>query len=115
MARETEMPIFTRTFDFLTWLLPLTNKFPRAHRFTVTARLLDAAFTLREILEQANYRSGKARLEKLSQADEQLDRVRLYLRLAAKWEWLTAGQYQHAAVMVAEIGKLLGGWKRVTT
>lgn len=114
MARETEMPIFTRTFDFLTWLLPLTNKFPRAHRFTVTARLLDAAFNLREILEQANYRSGKARLEKLNQADEQLDRVRLYLRLAAKWEWITAGQYQHAAVMVAEIGRLLGGWKKVT-
>ena len=27
-----EMPIFTRTFDFLTWLLPATNGFPRAHR-----------------------------------------------------------------------------------
>ena len=27
-----EMPIFTRTFDFLTWLLPATNSFPRAHR-----------------------------------------------------------------------------------
>lgn len=25
-----EMPIFTRTFDFLTWLLPVTNHFPRA-------------------------------------------------------------------------------------
>jgi len=25
-----EMPIFTRTFDFLSWLLPATNSFPRA-------------------------------------------------------------------------------------
>jgi hypothetical protein len=32
MARQ-EMPIFTRTFDFLTWLLPMTNHFPRVHRF----------------------------------------------------------------------------------
>jgi len=39
-----EMPIFTRTFDFLTWLLPATNNFPRAHRHTLTRRLLDAAF-----------------------------------------------------------------------
>ena len=44
------MPIFTRTFDFLTWLLPATNHFPRAHRFTFTQRLLNAAFDLREHL-----------------------------------------------------------------
>jgi hypothetical protein len=43
-----EMVIFTRTFDLLTWLLPHTNKFPRAHRHTFTQRLLDAAFDLRE-------------------------------------------------------------------
>jgi hypothetical protein len=29
---QSEMPIFTRTFDFLTWLLPVSNHFPRAHR-----------------------------------------------------------------------------------
>ena len=82
MAVENEMPIFTRTFDFLMWLLPITNHFPRAHRFTFTQRLLNAAFDLREYLEQANYRQGKARLERLDRADEALGRVRTYLRLA---------------------------------
>ena len=110
----TEMPIFTRTFDLLTWLLPATNKFPRAHRFTFTQRLLDAAFDLRERLEEANYRQGKERMERLARADEALDKVRMYLRLAVRWEWLTGGQYQHVAEMVAEIGRLLGGWRKVT-
>lgn len=111
---EQEMPIFTRTFDFLTWLLPATNHFPRAHRFTFTQRLLDAAFDLREELEAANHRQGKERLAHLRAADEALDRVRVYIRLAAKWEWLSEGQYKHVAVMVAEIGRLLGGWHKVT-
>ena len=31
----TEMVIFTRTFDFLAWLLPHTNHFPRAHRHSL--------------------------------------------------------------------------------
>lgn len=106
----SEMPIFTRTFDFLTWLLPVTNHFPRAQRFTVTQRLLDASFDLRERLEEANAASGKARLALLAQADLELTRVRTYLRLAARWEWLSAGQYRHAAEMVVEIGRLLGGW-----
>lgn len=108
------MPIFVRMFDFLTWLLPATNNFPRAHRHTATQRLLDAAFDLRERLEEANLRQGAARLERLALADEELDHVRLYLRLAVHWTWLTPGQYQHVAAMVTEIGKLLGGWQQVT-
>lgn len=111
---EQEMPIFTRTFDFLTWLLPATNHFPRAHRHTFTQRLLNAAFDLREELEAANHRQGKERLARLRAADEALDRVRVYLRLAAKWNWLSEGQYKHVALMVAEIGRLLGGWHKVT-
>ena len=109
-----EMPIFTRTFDFLTWLLPATNHFPTAQRHTFTRRLLDAAFDLREQLEAANHRLGKDRLASLDQADESLDKIRTYLRLAAKWGWLSGGQYQHVAGMVTEIGRLLGGWKKVT-
>ena len=62
---NAEMPIFTRTFDFLTWLLPATNNFPRAHRQTFTRRLLDAAFDLREHLEAANHSQGRGRLERL--------------------------------------------------
>lgn len=109
-----EMPIFTRTFDFLTWLLPITNHFPTAHRHTFTKRLLDAAFDLREQLEAANHRMGKERLAYIKSADESLDKVRTYLRLAAKWNWLSQGQYHHVSSMVAEIGRLLGGWKKVT-
>ncbi len=109
-----EMVIFTRTYDFLTWLLPATNHFPRAHRHTVTRRLLDAAFDLRERLEEANLRQGSARLERLLLADDALARVRVYLRLVTQWGWFSSRQYAHVAAMVSEIGRLLGGWKNVT-
>ena len=108
------MPIFTRVFDLLTWLVPATNHFPRAQRFTITKRLLDAAFDLSEHLEEANQRRGQARLERLNLADEALGKVRFYLRLVYRWHWLNPGQYEHAARMVDEIGRLLGGWKKAT-
>jgi hypothetical protein len=107
-----EMPIFTRTYDLLAWLLPLTNHFPRAHRHTLTRRLLDAAFDLRERLEEANVRRDAARRTALDRADEALARVRLYLRLVARFGWVNDGQYGHAAQMVTEIGRLLGGWHK---
>lgn len=111
---KSEMPIFTRTFDFLVWLLPVAERFPKSQRFSVTQRLLSAALDLREQLEIANRRQGQDRLTHLRAADEALDRVRLYIRLAVKWGWLTGGQYQHVAQMVTEIGRLLGGWVKVT-
>ncbi len=95
--REPEDPASsladTRTFDFLTWLLPMTNHFPRAHRHTFTRRLLDAAFDLRERLEEANLRRGTERIERLCLADEALAWVRSYLRLAVCWGWLSDGQF----------------------
>jgi hypothetical protein len=112
MAKAEKMVIFTRTFDFLSWLLPITNNFPRAHRHTFTRRLLDAAFDLREHLEVANLRRGRERLAQLRLADEALAKVRVYLRLAVRWEWLSGGQYRHVAEMVTEIGRLLGGWMK---
>jgi hypothetical protein len=113
MARE-EMPIFTRSFDLLSWLLPASQNFPRAHRHGFTRRLLDAAFDLRERLEEADQRQGRARGERLVQADEALARLRVYLRLASRFGWLSDGQYGHVAEIVAEIGRLLGGWRKVT-
>jgi hypothetical protein len=53
-------------------------------------------------------------MARLEEADAALDKVRMYLRLAARWEWLSHGQYRHAAGMVAEIGRLLGGWQKAT-
>lgn len=39
-------------------------------------------------------------------------RSRHHLRLAHHWAWLNDGQYAHVSSLVAEIGKLLGGWIR---
>ena len=108
------MPIFTRTFDLLGWLLPVTNHFPRAHRHTVTRRLIDAAFDLRELLEEANLLRREHRRRALTSADDALARLRVYLQLAARFGWLSDGQYGHVSTMVAEIGRLLGGWHKVT-
>jgi four helix bundle protein len=104
------MIIFTRTYDFISWLLPLVEKFPKSQRFVVTARLQNAALDFQELIIEANARRGAKRLEKLESADSELLKARLYLRLCEKWEWISPGQYRHASGMVAELGKLLGGW-----
>jgi len=56
-----DMVIFTRTFDLLEWLLPKSERFPRAYRFTATQRLMDAALDLQEALVEAQARGRAAR------------------------------------------------------
>lgn len=109
-----EMIIFTRTYDFISWLLPLTENFPRSQRFVITQRLQNAALNFQESIIEANSRRGVSRVEKLRTADAELRKVRLYLRLCEKWRWINLGQYRHVSMMVAELGRLLGGWLKVS-
>jgi hypothetical protein len=111
---QAEMPLFTKTYDFLAWLTPMTNHFPGVHRQTITRRLLDAALDFQENILEANSLRGANRSARLQMADGHLSKIRLYLRLAHHWRWMTAGQYAHASRLVAELGRLLGGWQRVT-
>lgn len=105
-----EMVILTRMFDLLAWLGPASNRFPRTFRNTVTRRLMDAALDCQDSLFFAQSRRGRERAAALRDADAALNRLRLYLRLARHWQWLSDGQYEHVSGMVAEVGRLLGGW-----
>jgi hypothetical protein len=57
-------------------------------------------------------RGGRARRTALADADATLNKLRLYLRLAHRWRWLSDGQYEHVSRLVAAIGRLRGGWIR---
>lgn len=104
-----QSPIFTKTYDFIVWLLAHTEKFPKNERFRLARRLEDTAFEFYELLIKAA-RTQRRKREILSQADLLLDRLRLYTRLARERKLTSPRQYRHVAGMLVEIGKLLGGW-----
>lgn len=103
-----DSPIFAKTYDFLVWLIPQTLKFPKSQRFVLAQRLHDSALNFHELLIRA--RKVRPNREVLVQADVELEKVRLHLRLAHELRLLNAGQYEHGSRAVVEIGRLLGGW-----
>ena len=103
-------PIFVKTYDLLKWLLVETVKFPKAQRFVLAKRIEDAAVSFHERIVRAGSPGGSDR--DLREADIELTKLRLYLRLATDLRFLSLGQYEHVARMVNEIGRLLGGWAR---
>lgn len=108
-----QSPIFSKTYDFVAWLIPLTVKFPRRQRFVMAAALQREALRFQELLiEAAHQRSPAAQL---LAADSELDKLRTHLRLSLDLQLIEPGQYQHAARQLVEIGRLLGGWQKSAT
>lgn len=107
-----ESPLFVRFYDLLAWLVGRVEKFPRSQRFVLASRLLDTAFTCHARLIRARKVSGAARQEALLQADVGLETLRLQLRLAHELRCINTGQYEYGAMLVNEIGKMLGSWRR---
>ncbi|MCC7162293.1 MAG: hypothetical protein IT331_07350 [Anaerolineae bacterium] len=46
-----QSPIFSKTYDFVAWLIPLTCKFPRQHRFVMAAALQRDTLRFQELLK----------------------------------------------------------------
>lgn len=107
-----ESPIFAKTYDLLLWLLPATTKFPREQRFVLAKAAQETALRFQEHLIEAGVGHGRNRSRALAQADVELTKLRFYLRLSKDLKLLKLNQYRHAAEMVAEVGRLLGGWRK---
>ncbi len=109
-----DMVILTRTFDLLDWLVPKLEHFPKLYRSTVTQRMMSAALDVQEALLEAQSQGGSTRQRHLREADAALNKLRVYLRLAHTRHWLNDGQFRHVSVIVAEVGRLLGGWRKAS-
>ena len=108
-----QSPIFSKTYDFIAWLIPLTVKFPRQQRFVLASALQREALQFQELLIEAAHLKQPA--ASLMRADIELDKLRTHMRLCRDLKLVNPGQYEHASRMMVEMGKLLGGWMWAVT
>jgi len=107
MAAE-EMLIVKKAYAFSKWLLQHTGKFPKSYRFSVAVRMENTVLEFTELVAVANMRSNRVSL--LRQADEDLTRLRLLVRLSYDMQFLNLKSYEYGSSQIAELGKMLGGW-----
>jgi hypothetical protein len=78
----------------------------------LTNRLELSALDLQGALVMANRRRDEHRTAALDDADAHLDTIRFLLRLATDFGHLSKRQQAFAAGRLAEIGRLIGGWRK---
>jgi 23S rRNA-intervening sequence protein len=97
-------------YQFLLWLAPALEKFPRSHKFTTGDRIHGLALDVLESLIEATY--TKERLQYLRKANLGIEKLRFLFRLAVDLRLLDRRRYEHAARTLDETGRLIGGWMK---
>ena len=108
-ARKTG-PAVEAHFQFLMWLVPAVEKFPRTQKFLIGDRIQTTALDVLECLIEATY--TRDRKGHLARANLGIEKLRFFFRLAVALQYLDKRRYQHAARALDEIGRLIGGWAK---
>ncbi len=109
-GKDDDLLIFTRWTDFLEWLLPALDKFPKKVRFTFTQRIEGLALDIVEDLVEARYTSNKRDI--LKRANLRLEKMRVLMRLGHKLRYLSNESHRFAMKAIDETGRMLGGWMK---
>jgi hypothetical protein len=103
-----EVDAITQLYDFILWIIPKIDKFPRNRRFVLGDRIEVLALEILELLIEAAYSRRKA--EQLRTANLNLEKLRYLIRIAKDLQVLNLKSYGHAAKLIDGVGRSIGGW-----
>ncbi|NEP86968.1 MAG: diversity-generating retroelement protein Avd [Okeania sp. SIO2C2] len=104
----TELSIIQKTYDLIKYYVPIIERFPKVHKFTVGDRIINQLYNLLEGLIKAKY--AKEKLDNLTNLNVQLDILRHQTRLLLDFELISLKRYEYVSKQIDGIGVELGGW-----
>jgi hypothetical protein len=105
-------PALEKAYQFVLWLIPAVEKFPRGQRFLLGDRMQTAALDVLEGLIDATYSKEVDAI--LRRVNLLLEKLRFLARLAKDLHYLDLRRYEFVARSLDEIGRLVGGWRKAS-
>ena len=103
-----EVDAITKLYDFMLWMLPKVDKYPRNRKFTLGDRIEILMLDLLELLIEAAYRREKKDL--LQKANLKIEKLRYLVRLSYDMKLINLKSFEFAALALDGIGMSVGGW-----
>jgi len=110
---EEKFILFQKTYDFLLWLYPIINRIPKSHRLVLGRHLEELAISLLIFVVKANKARGQSRLPLQLHVSDELDCLRILIRLTKDLRFMSIKQYTTGAEKINEIGRMLNAWMKV--
>jgi hypothetical protein len=105
-----DLPIIQKMYDFILWYVPIINRLPRSHKFTLGDRMILGLYEFLDELILVRYLQDK--LPRLEALNNRLDILRYQTRLLHDFGLIKFERYEHAGRLISEIGTDLGGWMK---
>ena len=109
-AERQTGPAVEKYYQFLLWLVPTVDKFPKAQKFVLGERIEATAIDVLERLIEATYTRERTAL--LGQANLGIEKLRFLFRLAFDLKFIDIRRYEFACRSLEEAGRLVGGWRK---
>ena len=84
------------------------RQFPKSERHVLSAEIRSSMWALLRLVIVCNKRYHKKTT--LQELDAELDLLRAQVRLAQQLGWLDFRKYEHWAMLLDEVGRMIGGW-----
>ena len=97
-------------YQFVLWLVPTVDRFPRTRKFLLGDRLQTTALDVLERLIEATY--TRRRAGHLANANLGLEKLRFLIRLSRDLHCLDHRRYEFAARSIDETGRRVGAWRK---
>ena len=108
LFQMSELSVIQKTYDFIKWYIPILNRLPQSHKFTLGERIINQLYDLLEGLINAKY--SRQKLAQLESLNNKLDLLRYQTRLLHDFELISFKRYEYINEQLKSIGTDLGAW-----
>lgn len=105
--------IYQKFYDFVVWLYPVINRIPKSHRLVLGKHLEELCISLLLLLVKANRARGQNRATLQLAISDELDAIRILIRLSKELRFMSVKQYTMAAEKINEIGRMYASWVKI--
>jgi len=110
MAQYDELPVYKATYDLLLAIFQFTKEFSKEYKYTVGESLKKETIELLTLIYRANSRYQKTEI--LQTAREQIEVIRLLIRLMKDMHQISLNKFVKVNQSVENVSKQLNGWQK---
>lgn len=103
-----ELSVIQKCYDLVKWYVPIIERFPKVHKFTMGDRIINQLYAILEGLIRAKYAPKK--LSRLESLNTELAILRHQTRLLLDFNLISLKRYEYVSKLIDELGAELGNW-----
>ena len=100
-----DMTIVPKLYDAILWYAAKLSRYPKAYRYNLGECIMSGFLDVLDLILESRYTSGNKR-HLLRQANIRLEKLRYLIRLSKDVRCISLKEYEHAAEMIVEMGRM---------